>query len=319
MSFPTSTTLIGILLVYLALGVATGIYLWQRLNQGAPADLGQRIQSWWVMITLVVVPLTLGPVPFIILMAFISFFALKEYVSMVPTRIEDRPIIMLAYFSIVLNALLIGFGQYGIFLIFVPVYMLLITAFAMTINGHVKRFLPAIGTLHFGMMAMVYNLGYIAYLMVLPERCTPTGGNAGLVLFLLVATQFNDVAQYVWGRSIGRHKIMPSVSPNKTWEGFLGGAATTILLTVIIGPWLTPMSFPVTLLMGAIIALAGFAGDVTMSAIKRDLGVKDSSTLIPGHGGALDRLDSLTFTAPLYFHVLVYFYFSPYTMDCGAF
>ncbi|MGV6800720.1 MAG: phosphatidate cytidylyltransferase [bacterium] len=319
MAFPDFTAVITLIVLYLTLAAATWGYYWLKLNRGAPEDLGPRLHSWWVMITLFAIPLILGPIPFIILIGFISFVALKEYVSMVPTRIEDRPIVMLAYFSIIINCILIGFSRYGVFLIFVPVYVLLLTAFAMTINGNVKRFLPAIGTLHWGLIANVYNLGYIAYLIQLPAACAPQAGTVGLVLFLLIATQFNDVAQYVWGKTIGRHKILPSVSPNKTWEGFIGGVCSTIILTVLIGPWLTPLLWPETLLMGGVIGIAGFAGDVTMSAIKRDLGVKDTSTLIPGHGGALDRLDSLTFTAPLYFHILVFFHFGPFAMGCGRF
>jgi phosphatidate cytidylyltransferase len=132
-------------------------------------------------------------------------------------------------------------------------------------------------------------------------------GPAGLVLLLLLATGFNDVAQYVWGKALGRRKIMPTVSPNKTWEGFLGGWVSTSLLIWFVGPLLSPLSGWGLAVVAATLPLAGFAGDVTMSAIKRDIGVKDTSDLIPGHGGLLDRVDSLTFTAPLYFHLLAFF------------
>jgi phosphatidate cytidylyltransferase len=115
------------------------------------------------------------------------------------------------------------------------------------------------------------------------------------------------VAQYVWGKLFGRHKILPTVSPNKTWEGFLGGWATTGALIWFIGPIFAPLAGLQLAIMAILLPLAGFAGDVTMSAVKRDIGVKDTSHLIPGHGGLLDRIDSLTFTTPLYFHLMTFF------------
>ncbi len=141
-------------------------------------------------------------------------------------------------------------------------------------------------------------------------RCTrPIAGSAGLVLYLVLLTELNDITQYIWGKSCGRHPVTPTVSPNKTWEGLLGGILTTTGLAIAIVPWLTPFDFIHALGIGLIIGCAGFIGDVTISALKRDLGVKDSGTLIPGHGGILDRIDSLTYTAPLFFHFTVYFYF----------
>jgi phosphatidate cytidylyltransferase len=132
------------------------------------------------------------------------------------------------------------------------------------------------------------------------------------VFFLLVATEANDVMQYVWGKLLGRRKIIPRVSPNKTWEGFLGGWATTAALIWFLGPVFVPLSGIGLGILAAALPIAGFAGDVTMSAVKRDIGVKDSSALIPGHGGLLDRADSLIFTAPLYFHILMFFYLKDY-------
>ncbi|MER2529688.1 MAG: phosphatidate cytidylyltransferase, partial [Candidatus Competibacter denitrificans] len=106
-----------------------------------------------------------------------------------------------------------------------------------------------------------------------------------------------------------KHKISPTVSPNKTVEGFVGGAMTTLLLSALLAPWLTPFGLRDALLAGALIAVAGFFGDLSLSALKRDLGIKDSGRLLPGHGGILDRIDSLTYTAPLFFHFSRYLYF----------
>jgi phosphatidate cytidylyltransferase len=134
-------------------------------------------------------------------------------------------------------------------------------------------------------------------------------GGLGLLFFLVMLTQFNDVAQYTWGKLTGRHKVTPTVSPKKTWEGLIGGIATTTLLASLIGPYLTPMDFRWSALAGLIIGVSGFLGDITMSAMKRDLGVKDTGGLIPGHGGILDRVDSLTYAAPVFTHFFRYFFF----------
>jgi phosphatidate cytidylyltransferase len=144
---------------------------------------------------------------------------------------------------------------------------------------------------------------------VLPDEAQPGPGGAGLVLTLLILTQGNDVAQYCWGRMLGRRRIAPSVSPNKTVEGFLGGLLTTIVVAALLAPLLTPMPWTMALWVGALLAVMGFLGDLSVSAVKRDIGLKDTGNLIPGHGGILDRIDSLMFTAPLMFHIMRYFYY----------
>jgi phosphatidate cytidylyltransferase len=132
---------------------------------------------------------------------------------------------------------------------------------------------------------------------------------AALLLFVVLLTELNDVAQYVFGRTLGRRKIIESVSPKKTAEGLVGGALTTTALSVALAPYLTPLTRGDSVAVGLMIGFGGFLGDVTISAVKRDIGVKDSGTLIPGHGGILDRIDSLLFTGPLFFHFMAYFYF----------
>ncbi|MBK7325217.1 MAG: phosphatidate cytidylyltransferase [Propionivibrio sp.] len=152
----------------------------------------------------------------------------------------------------------------------------------------------------------VFSLSYIARLVTLAN------GN-GLVLFLLMITQLNDVSQYISGKMFGRTPLAPTLSPNKTREGMLGGLATTAVIASFLGPLLTPLSSLIAVIYGTALALAGVAGDLTVSAIKRMAGVKDAGKLLPGHGGFFDRVDSLIYTAPLFFYgILVWQEMQPY-------
>lgn len=273
------------------------------------SELRARITSWWVMVAVFSVAIVLSRTVSIAFLGIVSFLALKEYFSLIPTRRADRRVLFWAYLAIPLQFYWIGIGWYGMFIIFVPVYMFLFLPLAMIVAGETEGFLKAAGTLHWGLMTMVFALGHAAYLLALPEDGNPVAGGAGLLLFLVFLTQFNDVAQFVWGKLFGRHKAVPKISPNKTVEGLIGGVATTTLLAWMLAPYLTPLHTWQAPLVGLIIGLAGFIGDVTISALKRDLGVKDSGSLIPGHGGVLDRVDSLTFTAPLFFHYVYYLHY----------
>lgn len=211
------------------------------------------------------------------------------------------------FIAIPVNYGFIGSGWYGMFVVFIPVYVFLFLPARMVIAGDTQGFLRTASQLHWSLMTTVFAFSHVAFLLVLPADGKQTG--ALLVLFLVGLTEFNDVAQYIWGKSFGRIKVTPTVSPNKTLAGLLGGVATTALVALLLGPLLTPMSGAMALLAGVIIGVTGFCGDVVMLAIKRDCGVKDSGTLLPGHGGILDRLDSLIFTAPVFFHFIRYFYF----------
>jgi phosphatidate cytidylyltransferase len=275
-------------------------------------DIGElvaRVKSWWMMVIIFSIAMAISPTVSIVFFAFLSFMALKEFLSLVPTRRADRRVLFWAYLAIPVQYLWVWQHWYGMFIIFIPVYAFLLLPTRMILIGETTGFLRAVGTLHWGMMTMVFCLSHVAYLLVLPADKNPAGGGAGLVLYLVFLTQFNDVMQYTWGKLLGRHKIIPKVSPNKTWQGFLGGVLTTALLATVLGPWLTPLSSLEAIIAGLIIGAGGFIGDVIISALKRDIGVKDSGTLLPGHGGLLDRLDSLLYTAPLFFHFVYYLHY----------
>jgi phosphatidate cytidylyltransferase len=203
------------------------------------------------------------------------------------------------------------------FIIFIPVYMFLLLPLRMVTIGQTEGFLRAAGTMHWGLMVTVFSLSHTAFLLVLRLRDAPDElPGPGMVLFLVVLTQLNDVCQFLWGKSLGKRKVVPTVSPGKTWAGLLGGVATTTLTAYFVGPILTPMSANQSIIAGLIIGIGGFVGDVNISALKRDLHIKDSGSLLPGHGGILDRVDSLTYTAPLLFHYL-YWLFDWHTFGMG--
>lgn len=274
-----------------------------------PADLDARIRSWWVMVAIFALAVLFSRTGAIVFFALLSFLALKEYLSLIPTRRADRRVLFWAYVAVPLQYFWVYDRWYNMFLVFIPVYAFLWVPFRMVLNGETRDFLRAAGTLHWGLMAFVFALSHLAFLLVLPERTGDAITGPGLLLYVVLLTQLNDVAQYVSGKRFGRRKALPSVSPNKTIEGLLGGVLFTTLLSVLLAPLLTPLSTPHAIACGLMIAMAGFVGDVTISALKRDLGIKDTGTLIPGHGGVLDRLDSLVYTAPLYFHFMKYFYY----------
>lgn len=295
--------------VWAALVAASGVVAVLVRRRGArAAELAARTRTWWSIVALVSAALVLGEEATILLVAVLSFMAFREYHAMVPIRRADRALLGLAYLAIPVQYLFVATGAYGMFAIFVPVYAFALLSVAATLMGETRGFIRANGQLLWALMLTVYNLGHLAFLVVLPLDAAAPAGGIGLLLFVLVLVQANDVAQYVWGRLLGTRPIVPRVSPGKTWAGFLGGVVTTGALAVLIAPWLTPFAPHHALGLGLLLAMAGFAGDIVLSAVKRDLGLKDTGTLLPGHGGILDRLDSLVIAAPLGFHAIRHLY-----------
>lgn len=301
----------GALVALLIVASATTAVLKRRHPDRNYVELRLRIRTWWWIVLPFAAALILRPRLTIVLVGLISFLAFKEYLSLVGTRRADRRVLLWAYLAIPLQYWWVWTGWYGMFIIFIPIYLFLFLPMRMVIVGDTHHFLRSASTLHWGMMTAVFSLSHIAFLINLPSLSGGTYLHTGTmyVFYLLVLTQLNDVAQYLWGKCLGRRKVIPKVSPNKTVEGLLGGVLTTTLLAWLLAPLFTPFTPVQALLVGLMIGVAGFVGDVVMSAVKRDIGVKDSGALLPGHGGILDRLDSLTYTAPLFFHVLHYLHY----------
>ncbi len=297
----------AMLVIFGLLLVASLCRLFLRMRKPGKdfTELRQRTQSWWWMIVILFVCISVNITTAIGLFGFISFLALKEFFSIVPTRHADRRVIFWAYCAIPVQYYLVSISWYGLFIIFIPLYIFLFLPLRMVLIGETQGFIHSAGVIHWAMMLTVFCLSHIAYLLVLPVK-NVAAGNIGLVIFLLFITQFNDVCQFIWGKLLGKHKIIPKVSPNKTWEGFLGGVFSITAVSAFAGPFLTPLSLELSLLAGLLISVSGFIGDVVISSIKRDLEIKDSGSMIPGHGGILDRFDSLIFTSPLFFHFIYY-------------
>lgn len=308
---PPQNVIYSIIAIYLFLLIITAWIYWIKLTgpkKNTP-ELISRVKTFWVILFLLSISLILKPTYAVVFWAFISYLALKEYFTIIPTRTVDRRVLFWAYIAIPIQYYWIATHWYGMFTIFIPVYVFLFLPFRMVTLGETGGFLHAIGTLHWGVMMMVYCMSCIAALYMLPPNEHTTYGAQGLIVFLLFLNQFNDAAQYFFGKKFGKHKIIPTVSPNKTVEGFLGGVFSTTLISILFAPYLTPVGHKAACILGLIIACSGFIGDIIISALKRDLGIKDTGQILPGHGGILDRIDSLMFTAPLYFHFIHYFYY----------
>ncbi|HHD7445159.1 TPA: phosphatidate cytidylyltransferase [Citrobacter braakii] len=296
-------------IVFALLLLATVVNRWLVLMRPAKdwRELTLRIRTWWLIIAVFSLAMLSPEWLALTFFALVSFLALKEFLTLVSSRHSDRMPLLWMFIAIPINYWLIGISWYGMFVVFIPVYVFLFLPVRMVIAGDTQGFLRTASQLHWSLMTTVFAFSHVAFLLVLPADGKQTG--ALLVLFLVGLTEFNDIAQYLWGKSLGRIKVMPKVSPNKTLAGLLGGVVTTAGIATVIGPLITPLTWPMALIAGLIIGVTGFCGDVVMSAIKRDIGVKDSGTLLPGHGGILDRLDSLIFTAPVFFHFIRYFHY----------
>lgn len=306
-----SSVMLALVGIWVILFIASSIVWLLKVTRPRKdhSELVQRTRSWWLMLGIFTFALITNRVISFLFLGFISFLALKEFFSIIPTRRVDRNVLFWVYLTIPVQFYLAYIGWYGLFIIFIPVYMFLFIPFRLVLTQKTEGFLKSVGTIQWGMMITVFALSHMAFLLALPDLHVDVYTGSGLLLFLVFLTQFNDVAQYTAGKLFGKHKIIPVVSPKKTWEGLLGGVGMTTLLSLLIFPLLTPFTIWIAAAAGVIISLAGFIGDVTISAIKRDLAIKDTGSLIPGHGGILDRVDSLTFTAPLFFHMVYYLYY----------
>lgn len=311
---PELWVLFGGLAALLAIASGIGWGLSRRASTPAAVDtirnLVERINAWWVMVAVLAVAFLLGRTLTLLVFGLMAWFALREFVTLTPTRDGDRLPLSLAFFVIVpAQFFLIGVERYGMFAIFVPVYAFLLLPAIAALRGDVQDFLARTAKLQWGLMITVYCLSHAPALLLL-QIPGFTGRNALLLFYLLFVVQISDVMQYVFGKLFGRTRIAPVVSPSKTVEGFVGGGLAATAFGAAMW-WITPFTPAVAAAMAAAIVVMGFLGGLTLSAVKRSLGAKDWGVMIEGHGGMLDRLDSVCFAAPVFFHLVRYFYASP--------
>ena len=271
------------------------------------ANLNARIVAWWWMVALLALAVMAGRTGVLILFAILSFAALREFLTLTEKRRGDHWALAVAFFIILpAQYILIGIDWYGLYSIFIPVYGFLVLPILSVLRSDTEAFLDRVAETQWALMICVFAASHVPALMTL-QIPGYEGKSILLIAFLVFTVQFSDVMQYVWGKLFGRRKIAPVLSPSKTWEGFIGGTLTASLAGAGLW-WLTPFSPLQAFLMALVITLMGFLGGLVMSAIKRDKGVKDWGHLIAGHGGFIDRLDSVVFSAPIFFHLTRYFW-----------
>jgi len=270
-------------------------------------NLNARIKAWWVMVLVIGLAFVFGRPGVILLFAMISFFALREFLTLTYTRSADYLALAAAFFVVLpMQYTLVYVGWYGFYAIFVPVYVFLLLPILEVLAGDTKRFLERTSKIQWGLLVCVYCISHVPALLTL-DIPGYEGRNLLLIAFLVIVVQSSDVLQYVWGKLFGKHKIAPEVSPSKTVEGLVGGILSATALGAALW-WITPFNVWQAALMSLAICVMGFFGGLVMSAIKRDRGVKDWGHLIEGHGGMLDRLDSVVFAAPIFFHLTRYWW-----------
>ena len=268
-------------------------------------NLNARIKAWWWMVILLGIAFAFGKGGVVVLFAFVSFLCLREFVSLTYTRRGDHWALALVFFFFLpLQFILVGAEWYGLYSILIPVYAFLTLPIFAALSADTTRFFERASKLQAALMICVYCISYVPALMTL-RIPGYEGGNLLLIAWLVLVVQSSDVLQYVWGKLFGRHSIAPALSPAKTVEGALGGIASATLLGAMLA-WLTPFTVLQAAGIGTVVTLLGLFGGLVMSAIKRDRGVKDWGTILEGHGGMLDRLDSVIFAAPVYFHIVRY-------------
>ena len=314
----------------------------QRLNTAVVRSFNQRIRSWWLMSAILIAGLFIGNTGTVILFGMIAFWALREFITMTPTRRGDhRTLFWVLVVFTPLQFFFVG-TQNNLFLIGIPIYASLFIPARIALANDEKRFLERSAKVQIGLLICVYALSFApamlylnlgtakrapaatevtpaaataipegepleAWSVVTDDTGSTVSRNKGLLFFFVLITQLNDVLQYGWGKLLGKNIIAPRINTSRTWEGVIGGAATTALLGALFS-WVTPFLFWQAAIMAFVVAMMGFAGGMVMSAIKRDRGLKDYGTLVQGHAGILDRIDSLCFAAPVFYHLTTVFF-----------
>ncbi len=265
-------------------------------------NLNARINAWWVMVICLALAFIAGKPGVVLLFALCSFAALREFLTLTTHNRADHWSLVACFFLILpLQYWFLATDWYGMYSIFIPVYAFLLLPVVSALRGSTKDFLIRVSETQWALMICVYCASHVPALLYL-QIPGFEGRNVILIAYLIFVVQLSDVLQYVWGKLLGRTKVAPNLSPSKTWEGLVGGTLSATAIGTALY-WMTPFTPVQAAGMCLLITLMGFFGGLVMSAIKRDRGIKDWGHLIAGHGGFLDRLDSVIFAAPIFFHV----------------
>ncbi|KAF1038560.1 MAG: Phosphatidate cytidylyltransferase [Herbaspirillum frisingense] len=286
-----------------------GILRWRLAGRSSNVidNLNSRIKAWWWMIGALAVAFWGGKLGVVLLFAFISLQSLREFISVTHTRAGDhRALLWCFFFFLPLQYVLIDLDWYGLFSILIPVYAFLLLPISASLGADTKHFLERAAKVQWGLMICVYCISHVPALLTLPIPGFE-GRNLQLIVFLVLTVQSSDVFQYVWGKLFGKRKLSPEISPSKTLEGLVGGVLTSTAVGAALW-WITPFNVWQAALVALTINILGFFGGFVLSAIKRDRGLKDWGAMIEGHGGMLDRVDSISFSAPIFFHIVRYWW-----------
>ena len=303
--------LFGGLIITLIIASSIGYGLKFKVGFSTPHavidNLNARINAWWVMILIIFAAAALGFYGVIGLFFVISFMALREFLSLLYIRRGDHLALAACFYIILpLQYFLVAIDWFSMFTIFIPVYGFLFLPILSALLGDTAHFLDRSTKVQWALMISVFCISHIPAILTLDIEGFEEK-KLLLMIFLILVMQSSDVLQYVWGKLFGKHKIAPKLSPSKTVEGFVGGVVSASVLGGLLY-WLTPFNPVQAVLMSLLICLMGFLGGLVMSAMKRSMGVKDWGNMISGHGGMLDRMDSLCFAAPIFFHVVRYYW-----------
>jgi phosphatidate cytidylyltransferase len=334
----TTFGLVGGVLMLLTAATGIGQLLKRQtdtgLNRAVIEQFNARIRAWWVLCAVLAAAFLLGREATVVLFGLLSFWALREFITLTPTRMADHRALFWVFFLFTpMQYILIGLNDYALYSVLIPVYAFLFIPARIAMAGDYKRYLERCAKIQAGLMICVYCLSHAPAILYLdisrpaaaesrsaaegppdaeagesrPAAADSTdeshdeSPNARLLFFFLLVVTLGDAFQYISEKLLGKHVIAPAISPNRTWEGYLGGVGCATLFGTAMW-WATPFEPWEAAIMSVVITTMGFAGGMTMSAIKRDRGVKDYGTLIEGHGGVLDRIDSTCFAAPIFFH-----------------
>jgi phosphatidate cytidylyltransferase len=295
----------GVLALLVGLSLLGG---WLKLAQaGGPPQglvehLNQRLQGWWAMTATIGLALLAGRIGVIVLFAFVSFSALREFLTVAPTRRSDHQAMVMAFFvALPFQYFLVGIEWLGLFEVFIPVYAFLFLPILAAVKSDTLRFMERTGTLHWALMVTVFCISHLPALLNLRIPGFE-GRGVFLIVFLVLVVQGGDLAQHLWSRWLGQHPLAPQVSPHKTVEGHAGALITAPLLGMALS-WMTPFPIAAAAAIALAATLMGLLGALVLSAMKRDRGVRDWGIAADG-GGMLDRIASVCFAAPVYFHIV---------------